>query len=110
MNQLPHIIILLGPNGVGKSHICRIISAQGLCEYFSIEEVFMDKYKSLANFQQHRDEAYQYFENIIRSANTEKVIIFEESGISDQAPGRPTPLVMSALANAHQRSASANSE
>lgn len=67
MNPSQKIVLLLGSNGVGKSHICRILEKNHLGKYFSIEEFFMEKYGSLVSFTRHRSEAYQAFETLIRS-------------------------------------------
>ncbi len=81
----PDLAILLGPNGVGKTHICHVLERNGLFRFYSIEEFLIGKYKSLSNFQRHREEGYVQFEKVIHSARDGKPIIFEESGISDEA-------------------------
>ena len=79
------LIILLGPNGVGKTHICKVLEKNKLAKYYSIEEYFMKKYITLDNFKKHRQEGYNSFELNIRSDTDSEIILFEESGISSQA-------------------------
>lgn len=79
------IIILLGPNGVGKSHIGRLLERENLAKYYSIEEFFMERYGNLEAFKADRSNAYAEFEESVRENKMSPRILFEESGISDEA-------------------------
>jgi predicted ABC-type ATPase len=83
---LPQILILLGPNGVGKTTIGQMLQTAFECEFVSIELFFMQHYPSYEEYRQHRQQAYLDFEQYLRAlvARAEKhPLVFEEVGASE---------------------------
>jgi shikimate kinase len=83
---LPQILILLGPNGVGKTTIGQMLQTVFECEFVSIELFFMRRYPSYEEYRQHRQQAYADFEQHLGGlvARAEKhPIVFEEVGASE---------------------------
>lgn len=83
---LPQILILLGPNGVGKTTIGQMLQTVFECEFVSIELFFMQRYSSYEEYRQHRQQAYADFEQHLGAlvARAEKhPIVFEEVGASE---------------------------
>ena len=51
-------LILVGPNGVGKSHVGIVLARHFLCEYVSVEGFFKDRYPDADAFRSDQTNAY----------------------------------------------------
>lgn len=84
--SVPQILILIGPNGVGKTTIGQMLVDIFSCKFIGIETFFMARYCSYQEYRLHREEGYAEFEKKIREAvvnSNEETIVFEEAGASD---------------------------
>ncbi len=87
--KLPQVIILLGPVGAGKSTVGRIIEKELNGHFYSIEELFIQKFKTYENYASNRDQAYQIFmDEVIHAAERGQTpLIFEEIAMSSHGKG-----------------------
>ena len=79
--------MLIGPNGVGKSTIGRILAKNFSGCFISIEEFFLERYPTLDQYRANKDGAYAQLEAHIRERHIacQQPIIFEEVGLSEHA-------------------------
>ncbi|QJR37601.1 AAA family ATPase [Gemmatimonas groenlandica] len=87
-------LVLVGPNGVGKSTVGRALAETGEFEYLDLEAFFARRYASLAAYRADRANAYVQFEDTVRSriAADALPVVFEEVGINASALGMLTAL------------------
>jgi predicted kinase len=80
-------LILVGPNGVGKSTVGRALASTGRFEYLDLEAFFVRRYGSLEAYRIERERAYDQFEASVREAIAcgRLPIVFEEVGLNESA-------------------------
>jgi predicted ABC-type ATPase len=85
MPSLPEFVILVGPNGVGKSHVGAVLSAHFLCEYISIERFFKDRYSTKDAFRADQPAAYRALlkQLLATSERTGCPVVFEQVALSE---------------------------
>jgi shikimate kinase len=80
-------LILLGPNGVGKSTIGRALAGTGRFQFIDIEAFFVEAYGSLEAYRANRQLAYAQLEAFLRNAIAESTlpVVFEEVALNESA-------------------------
>ncbi len=87
MPDYPQIVILLGPNGVGKTTLGQMLERTFRCRFVSLERFFLDRYASYAEYRANRPAAYAAFEQHVADLVNGQPLVFEEVGLSDLAQG-----------------------
>ncbi len=85
MPDYPQIVILLGPNGVGKTTLGQMLECHFRCRFLSLERFFLDRYASYAAYRANRAAAYAAFEQHVADQVNGQTLVFEEIGLSDPA-------------------------
>ncbi len=78
------LIVLLGPNGVGKTTIGRRLERDYSCRFIGIEQFFLERYPRLEDLVEHMETAVHDFQTHIQQAiaHSPDPIIFEETGVN----------------------------
>jgi len=81
------ILVLVGPNGVGKSTIGRALGATGVYQYLDLEAFFVEQCGTLSAYRAARGSVYAQFESSVRAAmaNEHRPVVFEEVLLNDAA-------------------------
>lgn len=80
-------LVLLGPNGVGKSTVGRALAATGHFRFLDLEGFFVQQYGTIDAYRANRETAYARFEALVRSAIATGggPVVFEEVGLNENA-------------------------
>lgn len=78
------LICLLGPNGVGKTTLGKLLERQRGWPFLSCEGFFLSQYATLDDYYANRDEAYRSFDDLIRTTlgSGPRPLVIEEVGMS----------------------------
>lgn len=78
------LLLLLGPNGVGKTTIGRCLAQQHLCTFMGIEQFFLRHYPNLEDLSNNMQKASRDFKKQLTAAihQSSHPIIFEETGVN----------------------------
>ena len=81
------LIILIGPNGVGKTTIGSYLEEHLGMQFLRIEEFWMSRYQTIEDIYESLEEAYELFESHLQQEmqNTNKTIVFESGGRNEYA-------------------------
>jgi shikimate kinase len=87
-------LILVGPNGVGKSTVGRALARTGGFRYLDLEAFFARRYASLAAYRADRAHAYVEFEDTVRQSIAAEAVpvVFEDVGLNASALAMMTAL------------------
>ena len=83
-SESPEFVILVGPNGVGKSHVGRVLAQNFDCSFVSIEEFFTRRYPSHVAYRADHRNAYEAFRKLLERTlqQTRRTVVFEQVGLS----------------------------
>ena len=86
LSQPPDFLILIGPNGGGKSFVGRTLASRFPAVFASIEEFFMAKYGTQEAFRSDQPAAYRALcEQLNRMrSDSGQTVIFEQVGLSEE--------------------------
>lgn len=81
----PEILLLLGPNGVGKTTIGHLLQQEYKCKFIGIEQFFLERYPTPEDLGNHFQEAVEEFKSYLVDAvqSHSYPILFEETGVND---------------------------
>jgi hypothetical protein len=83
---LPDFLILIGPIGVGKSHIALVLATHFPCEYVSVETFFKRRYPTPDAFRADQPAAYAALHDHLMDTlhRTRSCVVFEQVALSEQ--------------------------
>ena len=81
------LIILIGPNGVGKTTIGSYLEKYLGMHFLRIEEFWLSRYETIEDIYAALEEAYELFESHLHSEmpKTNKTVVFEAGGRNEYA-------------------------
>ena len=85
MPDYPQIVILLGPNGVGKTTLGQMLERNFSCAFLSLETLLLERYPSYEVYRANRPAAYRAFEQAVGEQVMASTVplVFEEVGLNE---------------------------